>query len=234
MSIKELYATPNILTPILDGYQLKGGDILNIVGLIPADTNLLMESFFQAVVNTPPQEDEEEKTGILYLTRSHGTALRIKRSISGLNSANKVIVRTYRNFNGEEILELLANLEDDLVFRHVFIEDIDLTFASECGAQLRKIRDSNQGYFLLTVSSGMGLNAHGLHELDNPTDGLLIAASNLSYDKSNKLSTEVDVQIIAIPDVWQIFEGQVLTRCVMSKRRGPNPYEKLIHSIFLQ
>jgi hypothetical protein len=77
----------------------------------------------------------------------------------------------------------------------------------------------------------MDPRAHEAHEVINSADDLLITASNMVYDKYRKLSTEVDVQIIAIPDETQVITGQVLTRCIMSKRRGPDPYVKTIHSV---
>lgn len=236
MSAKDLCINPNILTPILDGHQLKGGETLNIVGLVPADTNLLMESFFEAVVNSQPNEDEEENIGILYLTRSFRTAMRLEETVASVNQvARTTIIRTYNKFDGAEIMDLLADLEDDLVFRYVFIEDIDLVYTREVVEGMRKIRDSNQGHFLLTVSSGMDPQAHEVHEINQDVDDLLITASNMTYDKCRKLSMEVDVQIIALPDKAYFSDdthiGQIDMRCIMSKRRGPDPYVKNRHTV---
>ncbi len=235
MSAKELCINPNILTPILDGHQLAGGMTLNLVGLVPSDTNLLMESFFQAVVNSQPNEDEEENIGILYLTRSYGTAMRLEAEIAGIDQvARKTIIRTYNKFDGSEIMDLLADLEDDLVFRYVFIEDIDM-IPGGVVKELRKIRASNQGHFLLTISSGMADAAHELHAIDQSADDLLITASNMTYDRCRNLPMEADVQIIAIPDECHFNTdthiGQVFMRCVMSKRRGPEAYIKNRHTI---
>lgn len=236
MSAKELCINPNLLTPILDGHQLKGGETLSIVGLVPTDTNLMMGAFFEAVVNSQPNEDEEENIGILYLTRSFRTAMRLEEAVASVNQvARKTIIRTYNKFDGAEIMDLLADLEDDLVFRYVFIEDIDATFAGKAAEELGVIRKSNQGHFLLAVSSGMHANAHELHEINQDVDDLLITSSNMTYDKCRKLSLEVDVQIIALPDKAYFIEdthiGQIDMRCIMSKRRGPDEYVKNRHTV---
>lgn len=236
MSAKDLCINPNILTPILDGYKLEGGHTLNIVGLVPADTNLLMESFFKVVVSSQPNEDEEEDIGILYLTRSFNTAMRMERAISSVDLvARKVFIRTYNKFNGEEILELLADLEDDLSFRYVFIEDIDHFFSTDTPAEVRRIRRSNEGHLLLTVSSGMHQSAQSIYEIEQDAADTVEMVSNLTYDKNPKLANEMDVQIIALPDKYTFNEDTYITqlhfRAIMSKCRSIVPYEKKLHSI---
>ena len=225
MSAKELMITPNNLSTILLHEKPHVGQAILVTGAVPADTNPLLHNFFRAVVSTQPNEEEEEQIGVLYLTRSRQTQGELKHFADNQRSrvGLEYYVRTYSRFDADEILEVMADLEDDLELRYVIIEDIDLWPRDEVRQAARKLRDATQHGFLLVASSAFDRKAHEIRSIEQDSSTFLELMRDGHYDKTKCLPLEFDVQILIDADEVQEHEGLTQTNVLIAKHRGHNP-----------
>lgn len=93
--------------------QLFEGESVLVQGLMGTDYNLLLQDLFRSAVGTAPNEDYEDNTLVVYMTRSAATHGKMCVFAEHNRAPSvDVYVDTYTTFDPDEILEKLADLED--------------------------------------------------------------------------------------------------------------------------
>lgn len=234
MSAQELITGHCNLTTVLMHEPVHAAQSVLVTGANSADTNLMLQEFFRSVVSTQQNEDEEGEIGILYLTRSAHTARTLKHFADNQRSrvGFEPYIRTYSRFNAEEILEIMADLEDDLELRYVVIEDIDFWPRDDIRQHARRLREATQHGFLFVASSQFDRRAHDFREMEQDSSTFLELMRAGHYDKTKCLPLEFDVQILHDADEVQDNEALTQANVLIAKYRSPNPFPRAFFRVF--
>lgn len=211
--------------------MLFAGESILVQGLMGTDYNLLLQDLFRSAVGTAPNEDYEDNTLVVYMTRSAATHGKM-HTFAEHNRAPSidVYVETYSTFDPEEILDKLADLEDGTrTCRYLIIEDSASSRYQGTREQIRRLRNAvaPHGVVLVTSSSMSNMANETLRSVVDPLDFLPLVAVG-GYERHRNITQEYDVAFIAAPARYDLEEQTVTMSVVATKRRGVVPIDRTI------
>jgi hypothetical protein len=211
--------------------QFFAGEAVLVQGLMGTDYNWPMQQLFKSAVSTPPDEDYEDNTLVVYLTRSMQTEAKLKAyARHNVAPAVEVIVKTYHTFDPEEILDILADLEDGTrTCRYLIIEDSASDRYHGTREQIRKMRSAlSPAGVLFVTSSPMCYTAGQLWRMDPDADEWLPKVAVGGYERQRNVTMEFDIAFVCAPAVYDPEEEALTCSIVASKCRGAIPISREI------
>lgn len=211
--------------------QLFLGETIHVTGLLGSDYNLLLQNLFRSAVSTPPNEDWEANTGILYMTHSNATAARLRDyATHHAAPAVDVVIQTFSLFDHTEVMELMADLEDGTRdMRLVIIEDIDgysMMAPIDSRLRVRNMRRSALNNFVFVASGFLGRNATELKRLHHDSEDFLQHLVGRGYERPRNLHDEYDIALYAAPSGYDKETLEVHQDVIIGKCRGALAFDR--------
>lgn len=206
--------------------QLYAGEAVLVQGLMGTDYNWPMQQLFKSAIGTAPDEDYEDNTLVVYLTRSAQTEAKLSvYAHHNVAPAVDVVVKTYHTFDPDEILDMLADLEDGTrTCRYLIIEDSASDRYHGTREQIRKMRNALSPHGVLFVtSSPMCYTAGALWRTDPDADEWLPKVAVGGYERQRNVSMEFDVAFVVAPAKYDREEEVMTCAILATKCRGVVP-----------
>lgn len=211
--------------------QLFEGEAVLVQGLMGTDYNLLLQDLFRSAVGTAPNEDYEDNTLVVYMTRSAATHGKMCVFAEHNRAPSvDVYVDTYTTFDPDEILDKLADLEDGTrTCRYLIIEDTASSIHQGVPEQIRRLRNAvaPHGVLLVTSSSMSNMANETLRSVVDAQDFLPLVAVR-GYERHRNIIQEYDIGFIAAPGHYDVEQQTVTMAVVANKCRGAVPIDRTI------
>lgn len=201
--------------------EVAPGTCINICALEADDRNFVLRSVAAELAQVAGNADLEEPALFAYLTRSV-TVKQVMQSKVVETDTVSFYVKANKEYNAEQLLEVLADIEKPGALKYVFIEDIDQYFIEDnLTTHIRGLRRAAaNGEFILVTTSGMRPDAQTLkHHMCLEEDKFLETVANGSYSLRG-LDMEYDAVIFTTPDELQLTDGDVHTHNAVIKHRA--------------
>lgn len=216
--------------------QLFEGESVLVQGLMGTDYNLLLQDLFRSAVGTAPNEDYEDNTLVVYMTRSAATHGKMCVFAEHNRAPSvDVYVDTYTTFDPDEILDKLADLEDGTrTCRYLIIEDTASSIHQGTPEQIRRLRNAvaPHGVLLITSSSMNNLANETMRTVVDSNDWLPLV-STFGYERHRGIDREYDIVFIAAPGRYDVEAQAVTMGVVACKCRGALPvYRTIVESSY--
>jgi hypothetical protein len=211
--------------------QLFLGETIHVSGLLGSDYNLLLQNLFRCAVSTPPNEDWEANTAILYMTHSPATAARLRDYAEHHKApAVDVVIETFSVFDTDEVMTLLADLEDgSRDVRLVIIEDIDgysMMAPIESRMRARKMRSAALNNFVFVASGFLAKDASALKTLHHDSEDFLQHVNGRGYERPRGIDMEYDIALITAPVGYDKETLEVYQNVIIGKCRGVLSFDR--------
>jgi hypothetical protein len=211
--------------------QLFAGEAVFVQGLDGSDYNLLLRDLFFSAVRTAPDEDHEDNTVVLYLTRSAVTKAKLQAyARENVAPAVEVIVHHYHTFDPAEILNLMADIEDGTrSVRYLIIESICPNVHQGNREQVRELRQAAvKARFLFVASGALSNKANEILRIEVDEQDFLETVRDGSYNRHRMIDTEFDIGFIVAPATYDEEFDQVNAWVAVSKCRTPHPFDRTL------
>ena len=203
------------------------GDTVLVSGLLGSDYNLQLQDLYKAAVSTPPDEDYEENSLIVYMTRSQATAAKLHEfAVHNKAPAVEVVIITYHEFDSADILEQLADLEDGTKeVRCLIVEDFagfsyHDNFAIDTKRNVRAVRTAAVGRFVFVTSGFLGQDASTQRRMCIDSEEFLLKVSGRGYERPRNLDTEYDISFLVAAAGYDEESLELYQDIIVSKCRG--------------
>jgi hypothetical protein len=211
--------------------QIFLGEAIHVSGLLGSDYNLLLQNLFRSAVSTPPNEDWEMNTAILYLTHSQATAARL-HDYAERNKAPAVdvVIKTFHSFDSTETLDLMADLEDDTrEVKLVIVEDIDgyeMMAPIDSRIRVRNMRRAAAKNFVFVASGFLAKDASTLKDHHDDSEDFLKHIWGRGYERPRGIDTEYDVSLYTAPVGYDKETLEVYQDVIIGKCRGALAFDR--------
>lgn len=211
--------------------QLFLGETIHVGGLLGSDYNLLLQNLFRSAVSTPPNEDWETNTAILYLTHSPATAARLREYAEQHKApAVDAVIQTFHSFDTNEVFETMADLEDGTrEVRLVIVEDIDgydMIAPIDSRMRVRRMRESAINNYVFVASGFLSKEAAVLKRLHCDSEDFLQHLSGRGYERPRRLHDEYDIALFTAPVGYDKETLEVYQDVIISKCRGALSFDR--------
>jgi len=203
------------------------GETILVSGLLSTDYNLQLQDLFKSAVATPPDEDYEENSLIVYMTRSQATAAKLHAYAANNKApAVEVVIITYHEFDGNEVMDRLADLEDGTKeVRCLIVEDFagfsyHDQFAQETKRNVRIVRNAAVNRFVFVTSGFLGQDASTQRRMCVDSEEFLKSISGRGYERPRNLGIEYDISFLVAASGYDEESLELYQDILISKCRG--------------